>query len=287
MKYCSFILLFAVFAGSCQTHERGMETMTTALASAGVISPEGSSIGTRYNPPAGFHRLPAAEGSYTHFLRQLSLKPHGAKVHYYDGRIKENVGVYAGVLNMDVGTKDLQQCADAVMRLRAEYLFASGRAEEIHFNLTNGFRADFAKWMQGYRIVVSGRNASWRKTAAPASDHGSLRNYLDFVYSYAGSLSLSRELKPVVWRDMQPGDILIFGGSPGHAETVTDMAVDGRGKKVFLLSQSYMPAQEIQILENPSNMGISPWYELWEAPYMVQTPEYSFRTGDLMGWADN
>ena len=82
------------------------------------------------------------------------------------------------------------------------------------------------------------------------------------------------------------GDVLIIGGTPGHAETVMDMAVDKQGRKVFLLSQSYMPAQEIQVLENPSNPGISPWYELWEAPYMVQTPEYSFRTSDLKRWAD-
>jgi hypothetical protein len=83
---------------------------------------------------------------------------------------------------------------------------------------------------------------------------------------------------------MLPGDVLIIGGSPGHAETVMDMAEDDRGRKVFLLSQSYMPAQDIQILENPSNTDISPWYHLKEAPYTVRTPQYDFRTTDLKRW---
>jgi hypothetical protein len=285
MKYYACLSTIVV-ALACQPQQQSAETETALLSAAGIIAPKGQTIETRYNPPPGYHRVAVTEGSYTYFLRRLSLKPHGAMVHLFDGRIKENNGIYAGVLNIDVGTKDLQQCADAVMRLRAEYLFTTGRADQISFKLTNGFRADFAKWMQGYRIAVNGARTTWQKMAAPASDHATLRSYLDFVYTYAGSLSLSRELKLVAWADMQPGDVLIIGGSPGHAETVMDIAVDGQGKKVFLLSQSYMPAQEIHVLENPSNMGISPWYELWEAPYMVQTPEYTFRTSDLKRWVD-
>ncbi len=33
-------------------------------------------------------------------------------------------------------------------------------------------------------------------------------------------------------------------------------------KKVYLLAQSYMPAQQIHILVNPANSLLSPWYEL-------------------------
>jgi hypothetical protein len=227
--------------------------------------------------------VPAGLNTFTGYLRNLELKQHGALVHYYDGTVKDNPGIYAAVVDMDPGTRDLQQCADAVMRLRAEYLFAIGSKDQIHFHFNNGFLADFSKWMQGYRIVI-GRTGGWVKKAAPASDHNTLRSYLDLVYAYASSLSLSKELRSVAWRDMQPGDVLIRGGSPGHAETVMDMAVDSRGHKVFLLSQSYMPAQDIQILENPSNKDISPWYTLDEAPYTVHTPQYDFSTSELKRW---
>jgi hypothetical protein len=254
------------------------------MPGSGIIVPEGKTIGTRFNPPSGYHRIAANAGSYTAFLRNLPLKPHGASVHYYDGGVKESAGIYAAVLDLDIGNKDLQQCADAVMRIRAEYLFSAGRPDDIHFRLTNGFLADFTKWAQGYRVALAGNNASWQKIAPAASDHRTLRAYLDFVYAYAGSLSLSKELKPVSWPDMQPGDVLIIGGSPGHAETVMDMAADEKGHKVFLLSQSYMPAQDIQILENPSNADISPWYSLKGAPYTIRTPQYDFTTADLKRW---
>jgi hypothetical protein len=277
------LLLTALFAAGCQPQDLNNSTLTV-VPESGIIVPDGKTIGTRFNPPPGYHRLPANAGSYTAFLRSLALKPHGALVHYYNGEVKENGGVYAAVLDLDVGNKDLQQCADAVMRLRAEYLFAVGQPDNIKFHLTNGFLADFAKWSQGYRVALAGNNTSWQKTALAASDHKTLRSYLDFVYAYAGSLSLSKELRPVVWADMQPGDVLIIGGSPGHAETVMDMAEDELGHKVFLLSQSYMPAQDIQVLENPSNVDTSPWYSLKDAPYTVRTPQYDFTTADLKRW---
>ena len=49
---------------------------------------------------------------------------------------------------------------------------------------------------------------------------------------------------------MQAGDIFIYGGFPGHAVTVMAVAKNGEGKKIFLLSQGYMPAQDIHILKN-------------------------------------
>ena len=123
-------------------------------------------------------------------------------------------------------------------------------------------------------------------TAAPSDDDASFRKYLDVVFAYAGTLSLSKELKPVNFKDMQIGDVLIVGGSPGHAVTVMDMAVNSAGKKCFLLSQSYMPAQEIQILHNPSNDAITPWYELQEDAQKVVTPQWEFTTNQLMRFGE-
>lgn len=60
--------------------------------------------------------LRLSEGSFAEYLRNLPLKPHGTKVKYYNGEEKPN-DVYVAVIDIDVGTRDLQQCADAVIRL--------------------------------------------------------------------------------------------------------------------------------------------------------------------------
>ena len=95
-----------------------------------------------------------------------------------------------------------------------------------------------------------------------------------------------RYLKPgvyVPYTFLQPGDVFIKGGSPGHAVIVVDVAIYPQtGKKVFLLTQSYMPAQQIQILVNPANRGLSPWYELSDNDEgKLYTPEWVFEKKDL------
>jgi hypothetical protein len=76
----------------------------------------------RIAPPPGYQRDSLPAGSFGHWLRQLPLKPGQPPVYLHDGRPKGNQQAQAAVLDLDTGPRDLQQCADAVMRLRAEYL---------------------------------------------------------------------------------------------------------------------------------------------------------------------
>ena len=105
-----------------------------------IVNPKGNSLATRFKPPAGYTRIDENKNSYATFLRNVELKPHGALVHLYDGREKHNK-VADAILSYDVGSLDLQQCADAVMRIRAEYLYSQKKFDTIHFNFTNGFKA--------------------------------------------------------------------------------------------------------------------------------------------------
>jgi len=172
-------------------------------------------------------------------------------VHYFDGREKWNRSVYCAVVDMEIGKRDLQQCADAVIRLQAEYLYKHKAYDRIHFNFTNGFRADYTKWAEGYRISVKGNQVSWYKSKEKDYSYKTFRAYLDVVFAYAGTLSLAKELTSVPVTSMQIGDVLIQGGSPGHAVIVVDMAENpATGEKLYLLAQSYMPAQDIQVLVN-------------------------------------
>ena len=186
------------------------------------------------------------------------------------------------VVDMEIGDSDLQQCADAVMRLRGEYLYGIGDYDRIHFNFTNGFRVDYSKWMEGYRVVVDGNRSYWQKKTQPSNTYQDFRKYMDIIFAYAGTLSLENELVLVNFDEMEIGDVLIQGGSPGHAIVVVDMAVnESTGEKLFLLAQSYMPAQEIQILVNTDDSDLSPWYSLNFEGDSIATPEWNFNKWDL------
>jgi hypothetical protein len=246
-----------------------------------IINPAGTTITTRINPPQGYRREPLDSASFGYYLQNFPLKKHGSKVYQYDGKEKWNATVHEAVLNIDVGDKDLQQCADAVMRLRAEYLYKRKQYDKIHFNFTNGFNAEYKKWAEGYRIKVNGNTTTWYKAGEPSYSYKEFRKYLELVFNYAGTLSLSKDLKTVSVNDIQAGDVFIKGGSPGHTVLVMDIAVNSTtGKKVFLVAQSYMPAQDIHVLKNFEQPNLSPWYDV-SAMDKLYTPEWTFSKTEL------
>jgi len=237
-------------------------------------------------------QIPAPVGYYRNFegnefeawLRRAPLKSINAPVMLHNGEEKHNQDVHYRVLDFDVGSRDLQQCADAVMRLRGEFLYNSNQADLIAFNFTSGDRIAFQKWKSGQRPVVKGNNVGWQACSSCDSTYESFRKYMDNIFMFAGTASLSKELHSKNVEDLAIGDVFIQGGFPGHAVIVMDVAVSDRGSKVFLLAQSYMPAQDIHILKNYNNFGISPWYDLDEIEEYLETPEWTFSSSDLKSW---
>lgn len=239
-------------------------------------------LAERIAPPPGFERVQAVPGSWAEWLRGLRMKPKDAPVLLFTGARKWRQDVHAGVIDIDVGTRDLQQCADAIMRLRAEWQFTSGQTANIAFNYTDGGRVSFSRWAKGDRPSPSGK--SWRRSAKADASYASFRRYMDQVFSYAGTYSLSRELRSAELPEIAIGDVFIKGGFPGHAVLVADMVEDKQtGEKRFLLLQSYMPAQEIHVLKNPASTDGSPWYST-TATWPLATPEWSFPAGSLKRW---
>ncbi len=207
--------------------------------------------------PAGFSRLKNNNGSYAAWLQKLPLK-RNKTVYLFNGSPKRNQQAQYAVLDVSVGKQDLQQCADAVMRLRAEYLYEQKNYSAIIFKDNDG--------------------TSYKFTTPYTRDN--FDKYLHRVFAMCGSASLAKQLKPVRFNEMKAGDVLIKGGFPGHAVMVMDMAVNQQGETVYLLAQSYMPAQDIHVLVNPTNKKLSPWYMVNDEP-IIQTPEYYFTPADL------
>jgi uncharacterized protein DUF4846 len=245
----------------------------------------GDTLASRIAPPPGFARPAVAPASFAAWLRGLPLKPAGASVLLHTGAPKPRQDVHVAVIDIDVGPRDLQQCADAIMRLRAEWLFASGRPGDIAFNDTGaGKPIAFARWAAGERPQMSGRAVAWSRSVQPDAGYASFRRYMDVVFTWAGTYSLERELvaKPIA--ELAAGDLFIKGGFPGHAVLVADVAENkATGERRFLLLQSFMPAQEMHVLKNPANPDGSPWYALDFGDRLV-TPEWVFPRESLRTW---
>jgi hypothetical protein len=236
--------------------------------------------------PQDYTRKEVSSMSFAHYLRHISLKPQDTPVKLYNGELKNYQQVHYRVLDISVGKRDLQQCADAVMRLRAEYLFKTNQKDKISFNYTSGDAAVYSKWKNGYRPSINGNKVSWNLKAKVDTSYTNFLKYMENVFMYAGSASLSKELKPKKIEDIEIGDVFIQGGFPGHAVLVVDVAINPQtNKKVFMIAQSYMPAQDIHILKNFNNEEINPWYEIpMYSSGKIRTPEWNFEQDNLMSF---
>jgi hypothetical protein len=216
----------------------------------------------RFAPLAGYKRISTVPGSFGAYLQSLQLKPAGTQTKTYAGNIARTDAYTAAVIDMSIGSQDLQQCADAVIRLRAEYLYQQKNYKAIAFNFTSGFKCDYILYADGYRYV----NERWVLKGKKDYSYPNFLRYMTLVFSYAGTLSLQKELKPVTNpADIKAGDVFIKGGSPGHCFIVMCVTENAAHKKQFLLAQSFMPAQNIQVLQNRS-----PWFSMdtsAEIPY--------------------
>lgn len=290
------ILCFLLLMGACNPQEILIDnlsffpteaddstiTASSPLPDSVIINPIGEDIFTRIQTPLNFERVVYKAGSFGYYLQHFSVKPAGSKVMLFDGRQKYRQDVHAAVLDIDVGKRDLQQCADAVMRLRAEYLWQAGRYQDIEFSFTNGFPAPYSRWRTGERIRVAGNKVDWVKRSGWSESYQSFRSYLNMIFAYAGTLSLDRELDRKSLDEIEAGDVFIQGGSPGHAVLVVDKALHPTtGEMLVLLAQSYMPAQEIHVLNNFNDPTLSPWYSVQSLGDRVETPEWRFQANHL------
>jgi hypothetical protein len=167
------------------------------------------SIASRIPVPRGYERSPVTPDSFQDWLRHLPLKSGKASVYLYNGQPKYTQNLHVAVINIGVGTQDLQQCADAMIRLRAEYLYAQRQYSAIHFNFTSGDTASYEQWRQGYRPHIQGNRVTWQLSHRADSSYATFQRYLQTVFMYAGSASLEQELEPVNdIEQMQIGDLL-------------------------------------------------------------------------------
>jgi Domain of unknown function (4846) len=270
-------LLFAV--SSCTNAENSIEIKPNNKITE--INPET----IRGIPlPEGFNYVDDGDSVYSSWLLDLKLKKSKV-VYLYNGKLKSNQDAQYGVLNIDIGKKDLVQCADAAIKLKADYLFEKHLYDQIKFLATSGDEISFESWLKGVRWKEQGTKLisyNINKEARNIEEEYNL--FMELVFSYCGTYSLSKQLKAVNdIMSIQPGDVFVYGGFPGHAVTVMAVAKNEEDERIFLLSQSYMPAQDIHILKNYANTDKNPWYKVSDL-YPLYTPQWQFEKGSLKRW---
>ena len=167
---------------------------------------------------------------------------------------------YVAKFDYNIGTQDLHQCADAAIYLNAKYHYDKKILNKIKYSFTNGYTYSYNKFKEN-KVPDCREDNNW-KCELIHKETNNLNEYLDIVWNYAGSYSLEKyDTYRVSLEDIQPGDIFIYGGFPGHVVSVVDVIINKNGQKKFMLAQSYMPAQEQHILLNPTK-DFSVWHDL-------------------------
>ncbi|MDE0772896.1 MAG: DUF4846 domain-containing protein [Salibacteraceae bacterium] len=147
---------------------------------------------TRFKISKQIKRQVIDQHSVQFYLRNLTLKPIKAEVKLYNGTSKWNDNVYCSVVNLPIGTKDLHQCTDAIMHLKARYHYEKEDYDSIGFHFVNGFYCDYKHWKNGCK--TSRDKTTWEKRSLPSNSEESFWQYLETVFMYAGTASLTKEL---------------------------------------------------------------------------------------------
>lgn len=191
-------------------------------------------------PPTGFARIPLEEGSFGDWLRGLPLEPVGTPVRLWDGSESLNQRWHERVVKLSLLSR-WQECADSVIRLRAEWAVQHGsfqfHGETLRYGMS---RSAFEQALKGLFVTT-------------------------------GTHNLERELaRPT---DLRVGDVLVHGGSPGHAVLVMDEAVDPTGHRVVLIGNGFLPARSFYLVRTDG----SPWHRVEDlATGLRVEPGYSF-----------
>lgn len=248
------LLTMVIFCTSCQTATQPNASLPQPKQIAEIALPK------------GFQRITTTPNTFEYWLQHYPLLKDNT-VYLYDGSLKPNQQLHAAVLDVSIGTKNLQQCADAVVRLKAEYHFARKEYSKIVFNA--------GKTVFDFNAIANRQNCF---------THQCLLEFLEHVFNNYGTYNLEDQLHAVPdYTSLTIGNVFIKGGAPGHAMLVVDVAVNTTtGEKIFLLAQSFMPAQSVHVVKNLNNAQLSPWYSCKDLA--IATPGWTFTKTQLKKW---
>src|SRR5678809_720544 len=179
--YIQLLSALSIAICSCTNAENNIETKPgNKIATLIPETIRGISL------PQGFNYVTDGDSAYSNWLLDLKLKK-SKTVYLYNGKLKSNQDVQYGVLNIDIGKKDLIQCADAAMKLRADHLFEKHLYDQIKFISTSGNELSFENWLKGMRWKVQGAKlVSYNTPNEEPNIQQEYNSFMEFVFTYCG-----------------------------------------------------------------------------------------------------
>lgn len=215
----------------------------------------------RIATPTDFTRVAVAPKSFGAWLRNLPVRPPNSPVLGGDKKTKipANDPRLAAVVDLQPGNSNLLNAANIVLRLRGEYLWADAPHDAIVFHFTNGAPFEWSRYRAGARPLVSGRNVTWTQTDSHDDSRTAFTGFMESLFKYGTVYSLMLDTQPVADGTIQPGDVFVVPGRPGHAVLVVDVATSPNGEVRVLLAQGGTPAQTFHLV---AASAASPWFEV-------------------------
>jgi len=240
-------------------------------------------LADRIPAPTGFTRVPAPIGGFSDWLRFLPVLPEGTPVR----NAKKEIAVpadhpsLAAVVALQPQAAKTLNTSNILVRLRAEYLWSTGKTDQAAFHFASGHLSSWREWAEGYRATVKGREVSLSKGAPPDSSRTSYCGYIEGVFKYGNYDSLYHDTETAGDSAVEGGDIFLRRGRAGHAVMVLDVATGPRGQVAVLLGQGGTPPQTFHVLRGKDG---SPWFMLSRTAPIDVGSKGTFQLTDLRHW---
>ena len=202
-----------------------------------LLGASAETLEAAYPVPSGFVRK--SDSAFGQWLRTRSVADPNVPILTYDGRV---VGHKGRVIALEMVSGDRQQCADSIIRLRAEWELESGHLPSFH--ATSGDPMPWKRFVQGEKPYEKDGRIAWKQGSSKRWE-----DYLSRVFIWAGTASLAAydteaALNPTA------GDVMVQGGFPGHAILLLDVVERG-DERLVLVGEGYMPAQNFHVEHGP------------------------------------
>jgi uncharacterized protein DUF4846 len=233
--------------------------------------------------PDGFTRIPAPAGSFAAWLRNLPVAPEGTPVTTGKRKLVLSTGDagLAAVIALQPRTEKALSGPNMLVRLRAEYCWATKRLSDLGFHFTSGHLAAWSEWADGRRPNVNGKDVSFTPSAEADGSRESFCSYLETIFQYSSVYSVFDDTRKVEDGSIAPGDVFLRPGKNAYSLLVVDAATNAHGEVCVLLGDAGTPAQTFHLVKSPAGTA---WFPIVQGNNVTISAKRELRMVDLRRW---